>query len=225
LTAALVPAGLMVVIGVLGKLAATFVLPGVEGNFAATWHSVIDRSFLTHADLFALGMVVAVLRVEHEDGRFSLSPRMLATGNRVLAYLSMPFLVGGYLLIPHYIFEPLVSILCALLLARVVLAPPAVRASGLMRLLERRSVIAAGNASYSVFLLNYPVMVFLLHHGLILRGDPVRDLPVNVLIVVPIVALLSAISYLVIERTAMRLRGSSRRSAPLRPNVAPVSST
>ena len=35
-------------------------------SFATRWHSVLDRSFLTHADLFAAGMLVAVLHVEHE---------------------------------------------------------------------------------------------------------------------------------------------------------------
>jgi peptidoglycan/LPS O-acetylase OafA/YrhL len=223
LTATLVPAALLVAIGVLGKLVAVFVVPGFEDNFQATWHSVIDKSFLTHADLFAFGMVVAVLRVEHEDGRFSLSAGKLALVNRVLAYGSVPFLVAGYLLIPHYIYEPLVALLCALLLAKVALRHASPHPSGLVRLLERRPVVAVGAASYSVFLWNYPVTEFLMHHGLILRGNPVWDLPVNVAIVVPIVAGLSAVSYLTIERTAMRLRGTPRRPVPqaVRPAVIP----
>jgi hypothetical protein len=51
----------------------------------------------------------------------------------------------------------------------------------------------------------------------------VWDLPVNVAIVVPIVAGLSAVSYLTIERTAMRLRGASRKPVPqaARPTVIP----
>ncbi len=214
LAATLVPAALLVGVGVLGKLVAAYVVPGFEDNFQATWHSVIDKSFLTHADLFAFGMVVAVLRVEHEDGRFSLAPGTLALVNRVLAYLAIPFLVAGYLLIPHYIYEPLVALLCALLLARVALLPGSGSSSGLVRLLERRPVVAVGAASYSVFLWNYPVTEFLMHHGLILRGNPVWDFPVNVAIVVPIVAALSTLSYLTIERTAMRLRGSPRRTVP-----------
>jgi peptidoglycan/LPS O-acetylase OafA/YrhL len=223
LTAVLIPAGLLLGVGVVGKLVAVYVVPGFEGNFQATWHSVIDRSFLTHADLFAFGMVVAVLRVEHENGRFSLSAGTLSVVNRVLAYASVPFLVAGYLLIPHYIYEPLVALLCALLLARVVLLPGGAGSSGFVRLLERRPVVAAGAASYSVFLWNYPVTEFLMHHGLILGGNPVWDLPVNVVIVVPIVAALSAISYLAVERTAMRLRGASSRTLPqtARPAVVP----
>lgn len=67
--AALAPAGLLLVAGLVGKLLATFAVPGREHAVSATWHAVIDWSFLTHADLFAFGMAVAVLRVLHEDGR------------------------------------------------------------------------------------------------------------------------------------------------------------
>ena len=77
---------LLVLVALVGKLAATFVVPGPEGAFRDTWHSVLDRSFLTHADLFAAGMLVAVLRVEHEHGRFELTARMRTIANCTLAY-------------------------------------------------------------------------------------------------------------------------------------------
>jgi peptidoglycan/LPS O-acetylase OafA/YrhL len=168
--------------------------------------------------------VVAVLRVLHEDGRTSLTASVLPIVDRVLVYVSVPFLFIGFLVIPRYVFESVFSLLCALLLARVVLAPATGPPSGLVRLLERRPIVAAGKASYSVFLWNAPVCVFLLLHGVALRGVSAWYLPVNLAIVVPVVAMLSAITYLGIERPAMRLRRAPRLAAEKasRPAVAPV---
>ncbi len=77
-----------------------------------------------------------------------------------------------------------------------------------MRLLERRPLVAAGKASYSVFLWNFPVCVFLLLHGAWhCAGPSIWYLLLDLAIVVPVVAALSAITYLVVERPALRLRG------------------
>jgi peptidoglycan/LPS O-acetylase OafA/YrhL len=210
LAAALAPAAVLLAVGVLGKLFATFVVPGPESVFVATWHSVIDSSFLTHADLFAFGMVVAVLRVEHEGGRFSLSRRMLTVIDPVLVCFALPFLILGFWQIGRYVFDPLIALLCAVLLARVVLAPAQRGPSRLVRVLESRPFVAIGHISYSVFLWNYPIAVFLTRHGLLSRPDHASAVAVNLAVGVPIVLVLSTATYLLVERPALRLRRPAR---------------
>ena len=73
---------------------------------------MLDRSFLTHADLFAAGMLVAVLHVEHANGRFALSPRMRAVANCALVY-AIPVVFLWYYAMPRYVGEPLTALLFA----------------------------------------------------------------------------------------------------------------
>jgi peptidoglycan/LPS O-acetylase OafA/YrhL len=214
LLAALAPAGLLLAIGILGKLLSTFVVPGPEAQFVATWHSVIDSSFLTHADLFTFGMVVAVLRVEHEAGRFSLSGRARSVIDPVLLFFAVPFLIVGFWAIPRYLFDPCIALLCAMLLARVVLAPAVRGPSRLVRVLECRPFVALGHISYSLFLWNYPVAVFLERHGLLARPDTVLHVAVNLAVGLPPVLALSIATYLLVERPALRLRRPSRPPVP-----------
>jgi peptidoglycan/LPS O-acetylase OafA/YrhL len=212
--AVLAPAIALLVVGVLGKLLTTLVVPGPEAVFVATWHSVLDSSFLTHADLFAFGMVVAVLRVEHEAGRFALSRSVLPLVDCVLAVFAVPFLIVGFWAIPRYVFDPLIALLCALLLARIVLAPAGRRPSRLVRMLDSRPFAGLGLISYSVFLWNYPVAVFLTRHGLLSRPDNASSVALNLAIGVPIVLALSTATYLLVERPALRLRRPARRPVP-----------
>lgn len=216
LASALAPAGALLAVGVLGKLCSTFILPGPESVFVATWHSVIDSSFLTHADLFAFGMVIAVLRVEHEAGRFSLSRRTRWSIDYVLTVFAVPILILGFWLIPRYVFDLLIALLCAMLLARVVLTPTSRAPARLVRVLERRPFVALGSISYSVFLWNYPIAVLLTRHGLLSRPDNASNVAVNLAVGVPIVLALATATYLLVERPALRLR----RPAPRLPAAA-----
>ena len=101
------------------------------------------------------------------------------------------------------------------------LAPLGGPPPGLVRVLERRPIVATGKASYSIFLWNYPVIAFLAEHGLTVGATSPWYLPANLAIAVPIIGALSAATYLAVERPAMRLRGRSRR--PLeQPSIAVV---
>jgi peptidoglycan/LPS O-acetylase OafA/YrhL len=209
LVAALAPAALLLAVGLISKLVATFVVPGPEAAFDDTWHSVLDRSFLTHADLFSAGMLVALLRVELEQGRFVLTERTRMGLNRVVLY-SPPFLVLGFLLVPRYLYEPLVALIFAALLAQVVLCS-ANRPSPLGRLLDRQPFVGIGVISYSVFLWSFPATVFLMQHGLLLRGSGPWQLAANSAVVVPVLGALSSLTYLLVERPALKLRRPVRR--------------
>jgi peptidoglycan/LPS O-acetylase OafA/YrhL len=214
LAAVLAPAGLLLAVGVLGKLLATYAVPGPEAVFVATWHSVLDASFLTHADLFAFGMVVAVLRVEYEHGRFSLPTRAVAIIDPLFVVLGLPFLIVGFWLFPRYVFDPAIALLCAVVLARIVLIPARNGPPWPVRILELRLFAGIGLVSYSVFLWNYPIVVFLTRHGLVSRPDSVAHVAANLAVGIPIVLAVATASYLLVERPALRLRRPAR-SAPV----------
>jgi peptidoglycan/LPS O-acetylase OafA/YrhL len=210
LAAALAPVALLTLVALIGKLAATFVIPGPEAAFAGTWHSVLDRSFLTHADLFAVGMLVAVLRVEYEQGRFTLTPRMRMIANCALVY-AVPIAFACFYSLPYYLGEPMTALVFAVLVARIVTSPPGERPWAFVRFLERRPLVGAGTISYSAFLWSFPATAFLAQHGLALRGQALWHVPINEAIVVTVVAGLSAITYLAVERPALQLRRPRRR--------------
>ena len=213
LAAALIPAGVLLVGGVCGAIATTY-LPGSPSVLANDWHSVLAWSFFSHAHLFAFGMVVAVLRVEHEDGRLALPARTRSTGDRLLVYGALPCLIVGSAVLPPTLRDPLVAAFCALLLARIVLRPPDLRPSRLVGFLDCRPLIAAGLASYSIFLWNFPITVFLVHHGLLLQAHSVWEIAINVALVAVVVGAFSALTYLAIERPAMRFGRRRRHAAP-----------
>ena len=219
IAAAVAPAGLLALVALAGKLVATFVVPGQEGAFRDTWHSVLDRSFLTHADLFAAGMLVAVLHVEHANGRFVLSTRMRAIANCAVAY-AIPVAFVWYFALPKYIGEPVTALLFAVIVARVVIHPAGERPWGFVRLLERRPLVAAGTISYSAFLWSFPATVFIVKHRLAFGGNALWHVPVNYAIVVAAVTGLSALTYLVVERPALHLRRPGRLPLTANPRIS-----
>ncbi|MDF2742299.1 MAG: acyltransferase, partial [Actinomycetia bacterium] len=83
--AALVPPAALLGCGLLGKLA-VHVLARSSGSsgWGADWPSVLARSFLANADLFAFGMALAVVHTEVVDGVLKL-PRRWREGCLVAA--------------------------------------------------------------------------------------------------------------------------------------------
>jgi peptidoglycan/LPS O-acetylase OafA/YrhL len=138
----------------------------------------------------------------------------------VLALFAVPFLIVGFWAIPRYIFDPCIALLCAILLARAVLAPSSQRPSRLVRVLECRPLVSLGTVSYSLFLWNYPVAVFLERHGLLARPDTALNVAVNLAVGAPTVLALSAATYFLVERPALRFRRPLRRPpAPAKPGI------
>ena len=213
LLAALAPAGLLLAVGLSGKAAAAWLVPPVapyEG-FLNDWHSVVERSFWCQADLFSFGMVIAVARIEWEDGRLRL-PRHW----RSLAVIAV---LAGYLLtarathfgeqLSYSGYNTLMALVCALVIALVVLPPPDSRRLPLsVRLLETRLLVMGGLISYSLFLLHEPLVRFMNHHELTFGGT--AGLPANLVVVGAAAALLSALTYRFVEAPALRLKWRAR---------------
>ena len=218
--AVLAPVAAILIFGVLGKVLVEWLSPGPARTVSASWHSVLDRSFVTHADLFGFGMAAAVLGVLWAR-RPQGPPRFVANGvtGRILAYVGLPIFISGFYFLPAYLYDSLVAAFGAVLLLRVISPYSVGRGT---RLLRHRWTASWGRVSYSVFLWNFPVLTFLGLHGL--QSDHGAWGFLRMLVVaVPTVALLSFLTYRFVEAPALALkhRGARRQEpAPAPARVA-----
>ena len=143
--------------------------------------------------------------------------------SRPLAYLGLPTLFLGYYLLTPYVYDAAVALLASFVLVRLL----AVKGRGEPRsrsslFLTQRWTVAAGRRSYSVFLWNYPVLAFLSTNNLLAGGNDVGGFLLNLLIVAPTIAVLSALTYRFVEAPALRLKGRTRLAASALPAVTPA---
>src|SRR5215211_2693517 len=208
--AALVPAVVLMLVGLAGKALASFVVPSSNGY----WYAMLVRSFLYHADLFGFGMVLGVLRVNLEDGELRLPAwwRRMTVAALGLTVLAIALLADRGLLPAWGVLNPyqrLTALACALLLALVVLpGPEPARPSPLVRLLETRLFVAAGLVSYSLFLWHEPVVRWLEGHRLTMGGA--SGFWINLVALGVIAGGLSALTYRYVERPALSRKARSR---------------
>lgn len=221
--AALAPAALLLLLGLSGKAAAARLVPPVHpyDGWNGDWHSVIERSFWCQADLFAFGMALAIARIDWEDGLLRL-----ARGWRKLAFAIV--LAGSVFVVKeapngvplsYSAYNSLVALICALVLALVVL-PPKDRAKPglLLRVLESPVLVRIGLVSYSLFLWHEPLVRFLREHGLTFPGP--GGFLVNILVVATVAGLASALTYRFIEVPALALKARTRAPPARGPSLA-----
>jgi peptidoglycan/LPS O-acetylase OafA/YrhL len=192
-------------IGLLGKLVAALVVPGLgPGNgWVADWHSVIERSFVANADLFIFGMLLAIVRVDVEDGMVHVRSWWPVAAIAIAGTIALPTalaLTTGHL--HHYVYDVLMAASIALVLSTVVL-PRADRSAGtLTRTLDSVPFVLTGLVSYSIFLWNAPVAYWLERHGMTFSGR--LGFALNIALVGGATALLSTLTYRFVERPALR---------------------
>jgi peptidoglycan/LPS O-acetylase OafA/YrhL len=219
--AVLVPAAVLLLLGLSGKAVAAFVVPG--GAWEQSWHAVIERSFWAHADFFALGMAVAVLRVDSEDGVLRLPTWWRKAAVAALVLVAVPTAVlttaegnadGST---SNYVYDSLMAIACALFLTLVVL-PAQDRPTVLVRLLETRLLVVGGIVSYSVFLWQLPLIRWLSVHDFTFAET--TGFVANVAVIGLLTLALSVFTYRCFEFPALRRKASiGRRSSDERPPV------
>jgi peptidoglycan/LPS O-acetylase OafA/YrhL len=192
------PPALLLGLGFAGKIGLT--IAGLQGtrSFAPTWSATLSHGFLSHADLFGFGMFAAVVYT-----RWEKPPAWIRAGSvgRFIAYVGLPWTVVAYYLVDPYVYDSGVAFLCALLLLRVL-----GRDRG--SLLETRLARVGGRISYSVFLWNYPLLLFLGDHGLLVREHGPLAVVANAAMVFPAVAVLSLLSHRYVEAPALRLKAN-----------------
>jgi peptidoglycan/LPS O-acetylase OafA/YrhL len=222
--AALSPPLLLLVVGLLGKATAAYLLPATTpaGGWGADWHSVLERSFLSQADLFTFGMALAVVRVDAEDGLVRLGRRgRWATAAVALGAYLITAKLTGWAQLGHSPFNTLMAFAAALFLALVVLPGSSQKRPALTRLLESRPLVGVGLVSYSLFLWHEPVIRFFHDHNLTVGGN--AGFFVNLLLALSVSLFLSALTYLLVEKPALMLKRRTPQPAAST-NPAPAAS-
>jgi peptidoglycan/LPS O-acetylase OafA/YrhL len=199
------PVALLAMVSLFGKLTAVLFVPGPGRSNESDWHTVLDRSFLTHADLFAVGMTVAIVAALWQHGSLTVPNWLLRpSGGRLLLYVGAPFTVLGFYFVHPYVYETGVALACGLLLARVIASPPG--ESRLLDVLDGRVLFFLGTISYSVFLWNYPLLTFLAQHGLLAPAAGPVNVLINVVIGGAATTVAAALTYRLVEAPALRLK-------------------
>jgi peptidoglycan/LPS O-acetylase OafA/YrhL len=210
--AALAPAMLLLVVGLTGKAVADFLVPPryAYAGWDQNWHSVIERSFGSQADLFAFGTAVAVLSVQWEDALLRL-PRWWRPAAGIAALWAYAFTTWRFRFeqLSYSPANTLMAAACALLLALVVLQPQGARLTPLVRVLETRPLVALGVISYSIFLWHEPLIRWLGAHGMLRSGS--GGFATNLALVAAVTIVASTATYLLVERPALRLKFHGRR--------------
>jgi peptidoglycan/LPS O-acetylase OafA/YrhL len=205
---ALLPPIVMLIVGVSGKLVASTVVPGLGPGlgWVNDWHSVLERSFWVQGDLFAYGMLLAVLSVHVEDGRIRL-PRgwwpITAVGFLALGGVTAAAFDKGW--INHYVYDSLMAAACGLFLSLVVLSGFAGgHRPAPVTWLEARPIVWVGVVSYSLFLWHEPIIWWLRDRGMLASGSGVAGFLLNLVIVGTVSLALSALTYKLVELPALR---------------------
>jgi peptidoglycan/LPS O-acetylase OafA/YrhL len=212
----LAPPLLLLLIGLSGKLVAGVILPASPGDgYDADWHSVVERSFWAQADLFAFGMIAAVVHTEVVDGRLPLPrgwrPAALALALAIFVPCAVTLDSGQLGYLPQ---NTAVALAAALVLAAATFPRDGARMPLLQRGLETRAMVAIGLVSYSVFLWNEPVVRWLTDHGAMRDGW--AGLAWNLTVTAAVVGFLSWLTYRLVELPALRRK---RRGVHVQPPV------
>jgi peptidoglycan/LPS O-acetylase OafA/YrhL len=207
-----VPPLLMLALGLAGKTVSMVVGSGSNDGWGGDWNSVLERSFLCNADLFAFGMGLAVVHVLVEDRARAVGAwvRSAIAAAAFGTYVLTTHLMTGWDQLSNSPLNTAMALACALLLAAVVLPAASTRQSRLVRLLESRPFLFAGLVSYSVFLWHFPVIDAMKNHGLTMSGAP--GFFVNALTVGSVTLVLSTLTYRFVEEPALRRKRSASRA-------------
>jgi peptidoglycan/LPS O-acetylase OafA/YrhL len=218
--ALLVPAAALLLLGTAGKAATDWLFPTGD----ALGRAILARSFLSHADLFAPGMALAVLHVLVRHGHVRL-PRRWAVALGIILIMDVLVIVAltDRGMLSHWgvgnPYQRLTALACVLLVALVVLPRSATsRSSGLLRVLEWRPLFLTGLASYSLFLWHEPIIRLFAKHGLTMGGR--AGFVVNLGVLAVISGVLAATTYYFVERPALarKVGGVGRPRRPVARN-------
>jgi peptidoglycan/LPS O-acetylase OafA/YrhL len=213
--AVLIPAGILLLIGLAGREAARRTVTAEDPNGVLnSWHAVIDKGFFTWADLFAIGMIIAVLRVDFEDGRLRRLPSWWRPA-AIAGWLGLSTVLiwaqaTGRLEWHHY--NALMGVAIGLFFCAVVLWQGEPRRDPLMRILTLRPLVALGNMSLSIYLLHYPVIVFLIQRDVYQSGY--AGMAFNWALTAAVVLPLAYLSYRFIELPFMRRKVRTKAEGP-----------
>ncbi len=207
--ACLAPA-ILLTIGVVGRLFAPMVFAATGAdtvmmqNWGPTWAAVFMRSVATNADLFAYGMVAAIIYVAIEQGVFS------APAAKRIYLLCFPLLLVSFvgalaLTFAGTVFATAgIGFVSAVFIAIVVFPLARGRDSRLARFLDAKPFYFVGLISLSVYLWHYPILLLLGRYGLA-AGDSWGGMLRNVAVVAIVTIVVATITYYTVERPGLDL--------------------
>jgi peptidoglycan/LPS O-acetylase OafA/YrhL len=214
LISALVPALVLLAIGVVGKCWAEWIA-GVtpkEDHFGMewgdNWYSVINRSIFVHGDLFAYGMFAAVVIALAQSKRMSM--RAVHSARAVSVVVGIVFVVVAASGKAPTLTTSFFGVGAGALLVFVCLPNQKGHHGLLANALELRPLKYVGLVSYSLYLWHVPVIWMLWRYDFVLPATPFGFLG-NVAIVLVVTLSLSAISYHFIEAQALKFK---KRTGP-----------
>jgi peptidoglycan/LPS O-acetylase OafA/YrhL len=193
--AAFVPVAVMIAIGLVSK--------GGAHAMGGTTRRLWEEAFPIHADWFAAGMAIAVLRILWEDGRIRTPRRWTAVALvSALAFSALGAHLRNSGALTDVEYQTPMAVACAFVLAIVVLPPrPDTR---ILRFLDSRAMVWFGLWSYSIFLWHDPILRAMRSGGLTLPGA--GGFVVNLLVVFVLTVAISAFAYRYVERPALALK-------------------
>ena len=199
---------ILIVIGFTGRSLVPMVVErsGVTNrvliDWGSNWVAVFTKSFVTNADMFAVGMLAAVLIVALEQDavreRLSRNVRMYST----LALIPVAAASGLLLVAANPFATTAIAVFCSLLI--LVMVAPLARGDGsaIARRLDSGPLRFVGKVSLSAYLWHFPLMLLLGRWGL-MAGDSVTGMFRNVFVVLTVTLLVSAVTYYLVEQPAM----------------------
>jgi len=213
--AALTPALLLLVVGLVGRFVSVLAVRDAHpsglaaGTGGLAWSNVLQRSIVGQGDLFALGMIAAVVVVTAQR----LDPERVRR-LRVVAWSAM---LGGVLVVSfagsseNGVVFTVMAVVCSSGVLVLLLPGQGRAARGGVRLLESLPLRAAGLCSYSIYLWHLPVILFLREHVEAATYDSVSSMPISAVWVAVPTFLLSTLTYRYVEAPAMRRKARTDR--------------
>jgi peptidoglycan/LPS O-acetylase OafA/YrhL len=203
----MLPPALLLAIGVAGKTWAIVTDPGATRamEWGSNWHTVVARSFLCAADLFAFGMAAAVLVVLLDRaGRADLGRWRAAAAAGAVAIGGAAMLLHARGSIDERVFTTVTALACGLLVLFVAMPRGAHTPDVAVRTLESRPFVFLGVVSYSVYLWHEPVTSWLREHDVLSEGA--SGVALNLALVFVLTVGLATLTYRFVEAPAMRRR-------------------
>ncbi|HKP40999.1 acyltransferase [Mycobacterium sp.] len=171
-------------------------------DWGPNWIAVFTKTFLTNADTFAMGMLAAVVIVAMEQ--FTMSERV---SRRVRLYSVLAIIPGTALFLwllasASQFVTSGIALVCGLMI--LVIVAPLARGedSAIARHLDSAPLRFIGKVSLSAYLWHFPLMLLLGRWGL-MAGDSVPGMFRNVVVVLTVTLLVSAVTYYLVEQPAM----------------------
>jgi peptidoglycan/LPS O-acetylase OafA/YrhL len=216
LLAALLPAGLLLALGLATRLALEIKSPAP----GTKWAVLLPASFPAQADLFAYGMAAAVIWVLANEGVITVSPRVRVAAASVAGLILLVVVVASDASSGAPLSDSVVGLACATLL--LVCCIPGTGRRPAVRVLEAKPVVWVGLCSYSVYLWHTPVIFLLRKWGL--DSDGPASLVACFFAALAATLALSALTYRLVEAPALARKRATTRAAATAPDAVAAAS-